>query len=139
MVVMSSKERDSSVHSRFLLHVFCSTFSTPRFPLSRCLLLLHVFKHAYPGTYHVHAFEPARILFGLKKCRGVNRLAGELVKRVLSDQDVYFDTSAIMAVGDEAGPAAMVRPAWPYRFWRRNKWCRLDSNLRLRCRVASPS
>ena len=31
-----------------------------------------------------------------------------------------------------------VRP-WPYRFLREEKWRRLDSNLRVRYRVASPS
>ena len=40
-----------------------------------------------------------------------------------------------------AGPAAKVRPVrpWPYRFLREKKWRRLDSNLRVRYRVASPS
>ena len=40
-----------------------------------------------------------------------------------------------------AGPAAKVRPVrpWPYRFLREKKWRHLDSNLRVRYGVASPS
>ena len=39
------------------------------------------------------------------------------------------------------GPAAKVRPVrpWPYRFLREKKWRHLDSNLRMRYGVASPS
>ena len=41
----------------------------------------------------------------------------------------------------ESGPAAKVRPVrpWPYQFLKGKKWRRLDSNLRVRYRVASPS
>ena len=41
----------------------------------------------------------------------------------------------------KTGPAAKVRPVrpWPYRFLREKKWRRLDSNLRMRYGVASPS
>ena len=41
----------------------------------------------------------------------------------------------------QAGPAAKVRPVrpWPYRFLREKKWRRLDSNLCVRYRMASPS
>ena len=40
-----------------------------------------------------------------------------------------------------AGPVAKVWPVrpWPYRFLREKKWHHLDSNLRMRYGVASPS
>ena len=40
-----------------------------------------------------------------------------------------------------SGLAAMVRPVrpWPYQFLMEKKWRRLDSNLHVRYRMASPS
>ena len=52
-----------------------------------------------------------------------------------------YSTSRTLNGISQAGQAAMVRPVrpWPYRFLRGEKWRRLDCNLRVRYRMASPS
>ena len=57
-----------------------------------------------------------------------------------SDRIMQLEMSRLMITQTTTGPAAKVRPVrpWPYQFLRENKWRCLDSNLRVRYRVASP-
>ena len=58
--------------------------------------------------------------------------------RYLAVKIVHLESVIILHVPGPAAKVRLVRP-WPYRFLREKKWRRLDSNLRVRYRVASPS